>query len=121
MQGQLVRLRGYEKSDLDAVMRWVNDEEVTRTLGTGFLTYPVSSMTEEQFIEMAARSAADPNNKVFAIETIAETRYIGAIDLKGINWIDRHAEIGIVIGDKSLWGKGYGTDAMRVIMRLGFA
>ena len=28
--------------------------------------------------------------------------------------------MGIVIGDKSLWGKGYGTDAMRIMMRLGF-
>ena len=121
MQGRLVRLRGYEKSDLAAVMKWVTDEEVTRQLGAGALTFPVSSITEEQFIEAATHAATDPNNKVFAIETIAESRYIGAVDLRGINWIDRHAEVGIVIGDKSLWGKGYGTDAMRVIMRLGFA
>ena len=29
MDGKLVRLRAYEKSDLDAVMKWVNDEEIT--------------------------------------------------------------------------------------------
>ncbi len=45
---------------------------------------------------------------------------IGGIDLRGIAWTDRIAEIGIVIGVKEYWGKGYGTDAMRVLMRLAF-
>ena len=120
MDGKLVRIRAYEKSDLDNVMAWINDEEVTRNLGSGVITYPVSRMQEEQFLEIAGRSGASESNKIFAIETIAERKYIGGIDLRGINWIDRQAEIGIVIGDKSYWGKGYGTDAMRVIMRLGF-
>ena len=120
MEGKLVRIRAYERSDLDAVMAWVNDEEVTRQLGAGPLTFPVSRVQEEQFLEAAVRSGADPTNKVFAIETLAERKYIGGIDLRGINWLDRHAEIGIVIGDKANWSKGFGTDAMRVITRMGF-
>jgi RimJ/RimL family protein N-acetyltransferase len=120
MEGKLVRIRAYETFDLDAVMAWVNDQEVTRNLGGGPLAFPVSRVQEEQFLEVAARSGADATNKVFAIETIAERKYIGGIDLRGINWLDRQAEIGIVIGDKSYWSKGYGTDAMRVIMRIGF-
>jgi hypothetical protein len=54
MDGKLVRLRAYEKSDLDAVMKWVNDEEVTDLLGGEMLAYPVSSLAEEKFIEAAA-------------------------------------------------------------------
>lgn len=118
MEGKLVRLRAYEKSDLDAVMKWVNDEEVTDLLGGGVFTYPVSSLAEEKFIEAAAGSSDRQKN--FAIETLAERRYIGAISFNVIDWQSRHASIGIVIGDKSLWGKGYGTDAMRIMMRLGF-
>jgi RimJ/RimL family protein N-acetyltransferase len=120
MEGKLVRIRAYEKSDLDAVMAWVNDEEVTRNLGGGPLSFPVSRAQEEQFLETAMHSGANATNKMFAIETLAERRYIGGIDLRGIDWLDRHAEIGIAIGDKSCWSKGYGTDAMRVIMRMGF-
>ena len=120
MEGKLVRIRAYERSDLDAVMAWVNDEEVTRQLGAGPLSFPVSRVQEEQFLEVAVRSGADAINKVFAIETVAERQYIGGIDLRAIDWMDRHAEIGIVIGDKAFRGKGYGTDAMRVIMRMGF-
>jgi RimJ/RimL family protein N-acetyltransferase len=118
MEGKLVRLRAYEKSDLDAVMKWVNDEEVTDMLGGEMLVYPVSSLAEEKFIEAAAL----PSNKqkTLVIETLAEPRYIGSISFNVIDWHSRHAGLGIVIGDKSLWGKGYGTDAMRVMMRLGF-
>ncbi|HEY6395613.1 MAG TPA: GNAT family protein [Candidatus Binataceae bacterium] len=82
------------------------------------LGYPVSSILEEKWIETAGMPSN--SDKVFVIETLAERAYIGAIGLHGIDWIIRSAEIGIVIGDKSRWGTGYGTDAMRVIMRLGF-
>ncbi len=117
MEGKLVRLRAYEKSDLDAVMKWVNDEEVTDLLGGEMLAYPVSSLAEEKFIEASA--APSDKQKNFVIETLAEHRYIGAISFNVIDWLNRSAGLGIVIGDKSLWGKGYGTDAMRVLMRLG--
>jgi len=120
MEGKLVRIRAYEKSDLEAVMAWVNDEEVTRNLGAGPISFPMSRAQEEQFLDFATRSPADATNKIFAIETLSDRNYIGGIDVRGINWIDRNAEIGITIGDKSYWGKGYGTDAMRVIMRMGF-
>jgi RimJ/RimL family protein N-acetyltransferase len=118
MEGKLVRLRAYEKSDLDAVMKWVNDEEVTDMLGGEILAYPVSSIAEERFIE--ANASPSDKQKTFAIETLAERRYIGGISFNVIDWRNRSAAVGIVIGDKSLWGKGYGTDAMRVLMRLAF-
>ena len=118
MEGKLVRLRAYEKSDLDSIMKWVNDEEVTDLLGGEMLVYPVSSIAEERFIEAAAGTS--DKQKSFAIETLAERRYIGGISFNVIDWLNRSAGLGIVIGDKSLWGKGYGTDAMRVLMRLAF-
>ena len=120
MEGKLVRIRAYEKSDLDAVMAWVNDEEVTRNLGGGPISFPMSRAQEEKFLDLAAGSGADPTNKHFAIETLADRKYIGGIDVRGINWMYRHAEIGIAIGDKNYWSRGYGTDAMHIIMRMGF-
>jgi RimJ/RimL family protein N-acetyltransferase len=118
MEGDLVRLRGYEKSDIEAVMIWVNDEEVTRFLLSPALRYPVSSLAEEKFIE----SAADPSSpdRIFVIETVADRKYIGTLDLHAIDWHNRRTEVGIVIGDKRYWSKGYGTDAMRLALRLAF-
>ena len=118
MEGKLVRLRAFEKSDLDSIMKWINDEEVTDFLAGGMLTYPVSSIAEATFIEAAAKSS--DTDKSFVIETLAERKYLGGVAFHAINWLNRSAGLGITIGDKSFWGRGYGTDAMRVMMRLGF-
>ena len=101
MDGKLVRLRAYEKSDLDSIMKWINDEEVTDFLAGGMLTYPVSSIAEEKFIEAAANPS--DTGKSFAIETIAERKYIGGVAFHAINWLNRSAGLGITIGDKSFW------------------
>jgi RimJ/RimL family protein N-acetyltransferase len=45
---------------------------------------------------------------------------VGNIAVFGINWRLRSAEIGILIGDKRYWNKGYGTEAMQVILKHGF-
>ncbi len=118
MEGKLVRLRAYEKSDLDAVMKWVNDEEVTQFLRDELFAYPVSSAQEERFIEHA--SMPSQTTREFAIETLADRTYIGGAGLHDIEWILRSAEVGIVVGNKDYWGKGYGSDAMKVLMRLAF-
>ncbi len=119
MEGKLVRLRGYEMSDLDTVMKFINDEEVTQFLGGGMLSFPVSSIAEREHLERFGLSES-PNNKTFAIETLADRRLIGALSFNGIDWINRHSGVGIMIGDKQYWGRGYGTDAMRVMLRLAF-
>jgi len=116
MEGKLVRLRRYEPSDLDELMRFVNDEEVTRNLGS-LLTLPVSRLAEEGFVENVSRGSH--NDHEFAIETLGG-EYLGGCGLHRIDWIDRNAEVGIVIWKKEYWGKGYGSDAMMVLLRCAF-
>lgn len=118
MEGKLIKLRPIERSDLDSIMSWVGDEEVTNFLGGEMLLGPLSRIAEEKFIERASESSV--NSRLFVIETLADRRYLGSTDLHNINWVNRTAEVGIVIGDKSCWGKGYGSDAMRVLLRYAF-
>lgn len=119
MEGKLVRLRGYELSDLDTVMKWINDEEVTQFLGGKMTTYPISSIAERKFIETVGLSESS-TEKTFVIETLADKRFIGALSFNGIDWMNRHSGVGIMIGDKQYWSRGYGSDAMRVLLRLAF-
>jgi len=116
MEGKLVRIRAYERSDLDAVMTWVNDEEVTRNLGAPMI-YPLSRAAEERYLETNTRGG-EPDCR-WAIETLAG-EYLGGISLMTIDWINRSAQVGIVIGSKPHWGKGFGTDAMRAVLRFAF-
>jgi RimJ/RimL family protein N-acetyltransferase len=116
MDGKLVRLRAYELSDLDALMTWVNDEEVTRNLAAPMI-YPLSRATEENYL--SANAVGNDAERRWAIETLAG-EYLGGISLMTIDWINRSAQVGIVIGSKPNWGKGFGTDAMRLVLRFAF-
>jgi len=114
MQGKLVRLRAYEKSDADALFRWFSDEEVTRWLGPP--NFP-SRAHQEKFIELASASSDDA--KYFAIETL-DGKLVGDCGLRFIDWKSRKAEFFITIGEKQFWGKGLGSDALRIVVRLAF-
>jgi RimJ/RimL family protein N-acetyltransferase len=57
---------------------------------------------------------------LFVIRTVAEDRSIGMIDLEPVDWAAGNAWIGIGIRDPDYWGKGYGTEAMRILLRYAF-
>jgi len=111
-----VQLRAFEPEDLDIVIRWVNNEAVTLNL-SDLLLYPVSRADEMKWLESV--SMANPNEKTFAIET-SDGRLIGSAGLRGINWVERKAELGIMIGETDCWGQGYGTASVLEILRIAF-
>lgn len=114
MQGKLVKLRGYEKGDVEALLRWMSDEEVTK-----FLTprIPQTRAFQEQQIEDAIRP--DSTSKVFVIETLTGEA-IGECGLRNYDWVGRNAELIITIGDRRYLGKGYGTDAVSLVLEVAF-
>jgi len=101
--GQKTRLRAYRKGDIDAALAFINDPEVKRYLAPG-IPYLLTREDEEKFF---TGNSAYKDTYSFAIETL-KGRYNSV------------CEAGIFIGDKSLWGKGYGTDAFGVLVRFAF-
>lgn len=116
LSGRMVNLRALELSDIDNCMTWINDREVTRYIIFG--TWPISRKAEEEWLNRAVMGN-DPQNRVLAIET-KDGVYLGNIGLHGIDYISGVAEVGIVIGRKEYWGRGYGTDAMRTLLKHAF-
>jgi RimJ/RimL family protein N-acetyltransferase len=112
--GEKVRLRALQEEDAEDCWRWINDWDVVRHLQ---IRYPLSRLAERDFVERNMKP--QPNDKVFGIETL-DGLYIGNVGLHRISWEDRHATFGIFIGEKKYWGKGYGTDATRAIVRFAF-
>jgi RimJ/RimL family protein N-acetyltransferase len=106
-----VQLRPVTEADLPNYVRWFNDPEVTQWL----MRDP--GLTMEQEREWFKRLSEDPNELVLAIE--AEGRHIGNCALSLHRRIPT-ATLGIGIGDRSAWGKGYGTAATRRLLRIGF-
>jgi RimJ/RimL family protein N-acetyltransferase len=115
LEGKKVRLRPLRAEDLDPIMEWINDEEVTQTLLIG--RFPMTREMELEWIE--GRLKGSESDVMFVMEKLDGT-YLGGINFFRIQAIERIAELGLVIGRKSEWGKGYGTEAMRLFISYGF-
>jgi RimJ/RimL family protein N-acetyltransferase len=115
--GERVRLRATERTDVPSYYEWVNDPEVTRGLA---LYLPMSNAEEQRWFERTLER--DPQEKPLAIEVRdgEAWKLIGNCGVFGIEWTNRSAELGILIGDKSVWDRGYGTETMTLLLRHGF-
>jgi RimJ/RimL family protein N-acetyltransferase len=117
IHGERVRLRAVERSDVEKFHTWINDPEVTEGLA---LYLPMSMRDEESWFDGIA--SRPPQEKPLAIECRDGDGW-KLIGNSGFFDLDRTAhsgEIGIMIGDKSYWNKGYGTEAMSLLLQHGF-
>jgi len=115
--GKRIRLRGMERTDVPKSFEWINDPEVNEGLA---IYLPMSLRDEEQwFDQMAQRDQAE---KPMAIEACDGEgwKLIGNCSIFNIEWTNRSAELGIAIGEKSVWNQGYGTETMQLLLQHGF-
>ncbi len=118
--GQLVRLTAEEPEILARYSSlWCRDSEYSRLLDAD-RSLPYSAWQIEKWIEKDSEGDQMAFNFAFSIRTLAEDRLIGGIGLDGVKWPHGESFVGIGIGERELWGKGYGTDAMRVVLRYAF-
>jgi diamine N-acetyltransferase len=115
--GKRIRLRRDERSDLPKFVEWLNDPEVRRFL---LVDLPISQAYEEGWFENMLK--LPPEEQPFAIEIKQGKgwRLIGNCGFFEINQRVHSCELGIFIGDKSCWNKGYGTEVMQTMLSLGF-
>lgn len=122
--GDKVRLRAAERADLPMFVRWFGDPEVTENLNM----YSVMSLASEEIwfenmlkkpfseqvlvIEVADRQGQDPSQP--------EWRPIGTISFNQVDTVNRCGELGIVIGEKNYWNRGFGSEAIRTLLDYGF-
>ena len=116
--GKRVHLRRIEPEDLDDVMKNWNNLEIRQFLAHAI---PMSRTKEREILERMSK--ADPwkdGDMSLAIEEKSSGEYLGSIGLHRISKQNRNAELGVVILDPKNFGKGYGTDAIKVMLWVGF-
>lgn len=113
--GDRVYLSHFDLEDAKATAVWMSDLEVTTHLGAFGGVFGIEDQVE--WIERARR---DKYNPTFAIVVREGRAMIGSISLKNVDHKRGIAEIGVLVGEKSEWGKGYGSEAVRLIADYAF-
>jgi RimJ/RimL family protein N-acetyltransferase len=113
LEGKKVRLRPVREDDLPHFVRWLNDPDVLQ-----WLTVPKPPTMDEERQWWEAEQN-NPHDIVWAIEAL-DGRLLGDTALRP-NPLGRWADLGIFIGEKGAWSRGYGADAIRTILRYAFA
>jgi RimJ/RimL family protein N-acetyltransferase len=112
--GAKVYLRPLGLDDAALLTSWLNDREVIRNLRA---YRPLTRLAEEAFLRKLGESESDVVLGIVARET---DQLLGGTGLHQIDSRNRHAQFGIFLGEKTSWGKGYGTEATRLIVRYAF-
>lgn len=96
-------------------LSWLMDEEVTRYLEVGFRENDMQELRSD-----IIRFNSDRSVKWFAICLLRDDKHIGNIKVERIDWNHKFGEIGFLIGDKSYWGQGIGTEAVALMCEYMF-
>ena len=94
---------------------WLNDPLVNRYLETRWTPQTLDSVRA-----FVADMLASPDRYLFAILHGPRAEHVGNIKVGPMNPHHSHADVSYFIGERSAWGRGLATDAIRVASRVGF-
>jgi RimJ/RimL family protein N-acetyltransferase len=114
LRGETIALGPLRRDLAPLYQRWMNDLVVTRTLQDAAL--PVSLEAQCQWLDTRLTS----REPAFTIYELATWRPIGTTDLYDINLEHGVASFGLLIGAVDLWGRGFGTEATRLMLGYAF-
>jgi len=116
IEGEQIFLREVRREDVNEnYYKWMNDHEITRYTESRF--YPYS---KEQLLAYVSSLDGQRGSAFLAIVEKSSGQHIGNIKLGNIDWIHRRADIGVIIGEKTCWGKGYASEAIRLVSVYAF-
>ncbi|HZF59439.1 MAG TPA: GNAT family protein [Rubrobacter sp.] len=112
-----MRLRPLVQGDVPLLTRWLFDPDVLHWLHLS--EDPTELRAEEAVRERFERMQADPFTETWRIDS-AEGKPVGQIELVDIHPLQRRAEMHLLVGEKNVWGRGYGSRAVRRLLGHAF-
>lgn len=123
--GQKLRLTAPDvDKDPALIAAWSRDPEFVQMLSSGIARPWTTAAVKKELNESLGEDEPKPKLFSFLLRTLEAEgqpgRLIGLVDLSIEHWPHRDAWLGLGIGDRADWGQGYGSDAMRLILRYAF-
>lgn len=107
--------RSANLEDVEKFTYWLNDFGITDYLAKSNQVITLSS--EKEWFEKSIAQSTEPSFFIVELDT---NKLIGTISLIKIDYPNRSATLGIFIGDKEYHSKGYGTEAINLLLEFGF-
>jgi RimJ/RimL family protein N-acetyltransferase len=114
IQGKNIMLRAIERDDLELLHNWANNPEIQYWLGGWH--FPTNKNDQQKWFDNLSVGSV---NQRFAIE-VEKLGMIGTANIVDIDWKNKNAFHGMLLGDKDIRGKGYGVDTVMAIMKFAF-
>lgn len=118
LTGTSTYLTRLDESNAEVIRGWINDPETHRWMLAGHI--PVSRRDELEFISASEDATAARTAFRFEVHALDDSRILGICGVEHVDLIHRHGELGIFIGSAEERGRGFGEDALRVLMRFAF-
>ncbi len=115
LQSERIELRPVAESDFELIASWLNDGEITT-----FMFYGQRPQTLKQVREWIEADLATDKNVILMVVDKENNKTIGFTGYYNLHFTARKGELRILIGDKSVWGKGYGTEIIELMTFYGF-
>ena len=113
LKGNKIILRPVESQDIEKFYKWRNDPDIKKM--AMMHPFPVTLESEKKWFENISNNK-DNKLIIFSVVDNSDKRVVGFIRLFNINWIHRYSYFGIVLGEEIARGKGFGKDAVKLIV-----
>ncbi|MEK7528699.1 MAG: GNAT family N-acetyltransferase [Patescibacteria group bacterium] len=113
--GSKIALRPLTLRDLPNCWKWIRDREVTRYMSGA--QFPKTYVGEVKWFKNMKKKK---DELLFAMLDKKSGQHIGTFGIHSISQYNKKATVGIMIGEKEFWGRGYGTDAMTTALAYCF-
>ena len=116
INGDRIYLKLLTPEDVDqSYVDWMNDPEITQFLESRWNTYSL-----EEIKEYVKQTNSTTSNFLFGIFLKDTNEHIGNIKIGNINQTHKFGDVGLIIGKKAVWCKGYGAEAIQLLTRYSF-